>query len=413
MLFIFKIGGKIVSEECGRPRGNGDNMSSGKKKKKHGNKKNNAKNRPSPAAKKTAAPAEESSLRAPEKIPEEIPEITVPVPAAEETAAGNAAPEETVPEEVASEEAVPTLDERLRDLRPDDIRDGGTAPRRKKGGALSLIAFILCVAVSAVTLFLLARNLYAKYKGQLIYDEIADIFDIGMRGDSDGPSKAKTSPATLTMDEIIKNNSEGKSGLDGEHSEELSRLRATLTSLKKANPDTYGWIKVEGTNIDYPVVKRGDNEYYLDHAYTGEYLPVGAIFADFRTSDTFSENLNLVIYGHNVNTGSMFGSLKEFLNKDVFYNNRITVYTMDGIFTYRPFCIHETPYDSGFINTAFDSWDGYVGFLNELAADSKIKAPDGVTLNENTRILTLSTCTNGAADNRLALHAVLESSVTD
>jgi sortase B len=215
------------------------------------------------------------------------------------------------------------------------------------------------------------------------------------------------------MDEIIKNNSEGKSSLDGEHSEELSRLRATLTSLKKANPDTYGWIKVEGTNIDYPVVKRGDNEYYLDHAYTGEYLPVGAIFADFRTSDTFSENLNLVIYGHNVNTGSMFGSLKEFLNKDVFYNNRITVYTMDGIFTYRPFCIHETPYDSGFINTAFESWDGYVGFLNELAADSKIKAPDGVTLNENTRILTLSTCTNGAADNRLALHAVLESSVTD
>ena len=396
-------------------------MSSGKKKKKkNGNKKNNSQKRPSPAAKKIAAPAEEPSLRAPEEKPEEFPE-TPATPAeethvAEETPAPGIAPEEAVPEDDASGTAdgpAPTLDEKLRDLRPDDIRDGGAAPRRRRGGVLSLIAFILCVTVSAVTLFLLARNLYAKYKGQLIYDRIADIFDDGMRGDAEGPSKAKTSPATLTLEEIIKNNSEGKSGLDGEHSEELSRLRATLTSLKKANPDTYGWIKVEGTNIDYPVVKRGDNEYYLDHAYTGEYLPVGAIFADYRTSDTFSDNLNVVIYGHNVNTGSMFGSLREFLNKDVFYTNRITLYTMDGIFTYRPFCIHETAYDSGFISTGFDSWDSYVKFLKELAADSKIKAPDGLTLDENTRILTLSTCTNGAADNRLALHAVLESSVTD
>ena len=403
-------------------------MSSGKKKKKNGNKKNNEQKRPSPeSAKKTAAlPVEELSLRAEKEIPEETTEIAALNTATEETVAEETVAEETVKAKPAREETAAedvsvdpgnpgkTLEEKLRDLKVGDIRDGGAPTLRSgRGGIISLIAFILCVAVSAYAMFLLARNLYAKYKGQQIYDEIAGIFDDGMNGDTSGPSKAKTSPSTLTMDEIIKNNSEGKSGLAGEHSEELSRLRATLTSLKKENPDTYGWIKIEGTNIDYPVVKRGDNDYYLDHAYTGEYLPVGAIFADYRTSDIFSDNLNLVIYGHNVNTGSMFGSLKDFLNKDFFYNKKIYVYTMDGIFTYRPFSIHETAYDSGFIDTGFDSWDSYVKFLNQIASDSKLKTPDDMVLDENTRILTLSTCTNGAADNRLALHAVLESSVTD
>ena len=398
-------------------------MSSGKKKKKNGNKKNNVQKRPSPeSAKKTAAlPEEESSLRAEKEIPEETPAIAAPDPVAEETVAEETIEAEPAREETAAEDASvdpenrgKTLGETLRELKADDIRDGGAEVRRRsRGGIVSLIAFILCIAVSAYAMFLLARNLYAKYKGQQIYDEIAGAFDDGMNGNGSGPVKARTSPSTMTLSDIIKSNSEGGTGLEGEHSEELSRLRATLTSLKKGNPDTYGWIKVEGTNIDYPVVKRGDNDYYLDHAYTGEYLPVGAIFADYRTSDTFSDNLNLVIYGHNVNTGSMFGSLKDFLNKDYFYNKKIHVYTMDGIFTYRPFSIHETAFDSGFISTRFDSWDGYVEFLNQMAAESKLKVPDDVTLDENTRILTLSTCTNGAADNRLALHAVLESSVTD
>ncbi len=398
-------------------------MSSGKKKKKKNqnrNKNNNVQKRPSPeSAKKTAAlPEEEPFLRAVNDIPEATPETVATAADAPENDAAETVREDASPEETATAEtsgsSTKTLEEKLRDLQPDDIRDGGAEIRRRgRGGVISVITFILCIALSVGALYLLVQNLYAKYRGQQIYDRIADIFDQGMNGDRTGIAKAKTSPYTLTLEQIIENNAEGKNGLEGENSEELSRLRATLTSLKKANPDTYGWIKVEGTNIDYPVVKCGDNDYYLDHAYTGEYLPVGSIYADYRTSDTFKENVNLVIYGHNVNTGSMFGSLREFLNKDVFYNNRIFLYTMDGIFTYRPFSIHETPSDSGYIDTAFSSWGDFVKFLRELSADSKLKTPDDVKLNEYTRILTLSTCTNGAAENRLALHAVLVSSVTD
>ena len=137
------------------------------------------------------------------------------------------------------------------------------------------------------------------------------------------------------------------------------------------------------------------------------------IFADFRTADSFFENLNLVIYGHNVSDGSMFGCLSDFFVGQEFFDNcRIRIYTPEGIFTYKPFCVHEPGESSGFNDTWFESREAYESFLNALLSDSTFQ-PKDVELDADSRILTLSTCTGRGHEQRYVVHAVLISAVTD
>lgn len=92
--------------------------------------------------------------------------------------------------------------------------------------------------------------------------------------------------------------------------------------LKKINPDIVGWIKVPGTKIDYPVLQGSRWNEYLHKDYKGEYCYAGSIFLQPETS---FEDKHLILYGHNMRTRSMFGSLHEFESED-FYKN-ITRYT--------------------------------------------------------------------------------------
>ena len=325
--------------------------------------------------------------------------------------APEAAPEaesETEPEAESEPEPEPednSYDAVLSRLTADDIKDGGfTSPPLKKGGVLSLILYFVFIGVFVVSAFLLGQNIYAKYKGGQIYDEIADIFD------GEGERTVYRIPAsTPTLGELIENG--GAEPVEG--SEELARIRASLSSLSQTNPDTYGWIRIPGTVVNYPVVRGTDNDWYLDHAYTGDSLPVGSIFADFRTEDSVFDNVNLVIYGHNVNDGSMFGSLSDwFVDQEFFDACRIYLYTPEGIFVFRPFSVHEPDEDSDFIKTAFYTVDEYLSFLKWLEDDSMLKATD-FSPDETMRIITLSTCTGRGHEQRFAVHAALVSYVTD
>ncbi|MCZ0704646.1 SrtB family sortase [Natronobacillus azotifigens] len=86
-------------------------------------------------------------------------------------------------------------------------------------------------------------------------------------------------------------------------------------SLVGINKDYVGWINIEDTTVDYPVVKTGDNEFYLSHNFYKQEDFAGAIFMDYRNSmDKLDKNL--ILYGHNMKDGSMFGSLKNYLEED-------------------------------------------------------------------------------------------------
>ena len=380
-----------------------------KKKKKNSGKKQNAgagKKPPAEVINATAASAEEAESAPETDSTASDPSEDGAEKTAEETKEAVAANE---PEPEAEPEPEPeddSYDAVLSRLTPDDIKDGGyTSSPLKKGGVFSLILYFIFIGVFIVTSVLLVQNIYSKYRSGQIYDEIADAFE-----DGGGERTPYSIPgATLTLDELIKKG--GSSSQTG--SGELAKIRASLASLSQTNPDTYGWITIPGTNVNYPVVRGSDNDWYLDHAYTGDTLPAGSIFADFRTADSVFDNANLILYGHNATNGAMFGSLSDrFLDREFFDECRIYLYTPEGIFVFRPFSVHEPAEDSDFIKTRFSDTDDYLTFLKWLADDSMIKAED-FTPDGNVRVLTLSTCTDVSPGLRFAVHAALESYVTD
>ena len=79
-----------------------------------------------------------------------------------------------------------------------------------------------------------------------------------------------------------------------------SKIRVVKYDILKKNSDTVGWIKVDGTKVNYPVVQAEDNDYYLSHAFNKRSNAGGWIFADYRV-DFKNFGKNTIIYGHNMN----------------------------------------------------------------------------------------------------------------
>ena len=180
--------------------------------------------------------------------------------------------------------------------------------------------------------------------------------------------------------------------------------------LFSQNKSLIGWIKIDDTNIDYPVMQTVNNEYYLDHNYNQQYDKNGSIFLD-KDCDITNPGSNMIIYGHHMKSGKMFGNLKLYSNKayyeehpiiqfdtiyeegryQIMYVFRSRIYNEDEIvFKYYQFFDVATPEE-------FDS------NMSEMA---KISLYDtGVTAKYGDKLITLSTCDNSEQDGRFVVVA--------
>lgn len=104
----------------------------------------------------------------------------------------------------------------------------------------------------------------------------------------------------------------------------LSDMLPEYRKMYETNSDLAGWIVIDGTDINYPVVQsKVYQEFYLDHNFDGEEDDAGSIFADAR-NDLLLPDDNIIIYGHNMKDGSMFGTLQYYLDKD-YYDKHSTL----------------------------------------------------------------------------------------
>ena len=174
--------------------------------------------------------------------------------------------------------------------------------------------------------------------------------------------------------------------------------------LKSENSDVVAYIKVNNTNIEYPIVKTSNNNFYLNHSFDKSKNSRGWIFADYKNKFDNTDK-NIVIYGHNMRDESMFGSLKNILNEE-WYNNaenkNITFLTEKGNYIYKVFSIYKIESEDYYIKTNFKNDEDYEKFLNTIKNRS-IKNFD-INLNINDKIITLSTCANNNKY-RVVLHA--------
>lgn len=183
-----------------------------------------------------------------------------------------------------------------------------------------------------------------------------------------------------------------------------SLINVDFNELKNRNSDTVAWLKVNGTNIDYPVVQTSDNDYYLKHSFDKSLNEAGWVFADFRNN--LVDDKNLIIYGHARLNETMFGSLKNVF-KSFWYSNQdnyvIKMSTPTMNYNWLVFSTYTIPAEDYYITTHFDDNLSFYEFIKILKARSVFDY--NVELNENDRILTLSTC---YTDNRrVVLHAKL------
>ena len=177
-----------------------------------------------------------------------------------------------------------------------------------------------------------------------------------------------------------------------------------FSKLKEQNNETVAWIKVNNTNIDYPIVKADNNDFYLNHSFDKNKNSAGWIFADYRNKFDNTDK-NLVIYGHNMRDDSMFGSLKWVINED-WYNNEdnkyITLITENETQVYEVFSVYQIEKEDYYIQTEFSDDNNFEQFVNTIKKRSIKEFNTDVSKDDN--ILTLSTCANNNKY-RVVLHA--------
>ena len=204
---------------------------------------------------------------------------------------------------------------------------------------------------------------------------------------------------------IAFNSSENSSPDSSSDIESFDRLN--YNKLLNTNPDFAGWIKIKGTDIDYPVVQGTDNEYYLHHDFKKRNAVCGTIFIDSRCNIS-SGNNHLILYGHQMKDGSMFKQLNNY-KKDDFYkkHKEITLYLNESVYTYEVVSVyvitisHNVDYYN-YINE--DSSSAFINYINEEMLPCKLY-DTGISINENDSILSLSTCEYSSSDGRLIVLA--------
>ena len=178
-----------------------------------------------------------------------------------------------------------------------------------------------------------------------------------------------------------------------------------FTSLRAVNPEVAAWLTIDGTNIDYPVVKHSDNDYYLHHLFNGEWNSSGCLFMDCSNQADFSDQ-HTIIYGHHMDNGSMFQNLIYYKDQS-FYDEHPTaqLITPDGSYTVEFFAGYVTGVDGNAWQLDFTS-DTEFGEWKENAKEKTLfESP--VTPTAADRIVTLSTCSYEFYNARFVVHGRL------
>lgn len=181
-----------------------------------------------------------------------------------------------------------------------------------------------------------------------------------------------------------------------------SDLNISFDYLKNVNPNTVGWLKIENTNINYPIVKYTNNEYYLKHTFTDDTNNNGWIFMDYRNNPNDFDN-NTIIYAHNLYNGSMFGTLKKALDANWINNeeNKIVKFVTENYYSeWKIFSVYVSEPVTDYLQIKFD--DNYMLFLETIKSKSIYPLEEQLT--ETDKILTFSTCNKSK---RIVVHSKL------
>ena len=214
--------------------------------------------------------------------------------------------------------------------------------------------------------------------------------------------------AASEIQELYHHQQDSENNNDSEKAEEDSKF----SELSKINSEICGWITVPGTRIDYPVLQGNKNEthFYLDHNYKREKSKYGSIFLDPICQ--LSENpKNCVIYGHHMADGQMFADLMKFSSLDFYKQNPLisfeTIYDKNA--KWKIFSVFKTNTLASqgkifyYVVSDFADNNSFLDYVSQIRKRSLLDIP--VDVNENDKLITLSTCSYEFQDFRTVVVA--------
>lgn len=256
---------------------------------------------------------------------------------------------------------------------------------------------ILLLAASG---FSLSGMLSQEWKDDALQEQLKDIFEDGSEGEDKASEKDKDTK-TRGVD--------GTAGGSPDRVADTSgRVHPGLAALQKENPDCIGWIRIDGTVIDYPVMYRpAEENYYLHRDFYGKYSANGCLFLSETCYPKTSDNL--IIYGHHMKSGKMFAALEKY-KENSFYKEHplISFQTLHGEETYQVFSVFCTAVGTGdaFPYYAFvkaqdkETYQEYVRAVKQLSVYDT-----GITAVYGDKLLALSTCEYSRKNGRIVIAA--------
>ena len=183
---------------------------------------------------------------------------------------------------------------------------------------------------------------------------------------------------------------------------EILRAKTLVEYMHHEYPEVIARLLIVNLDMDFPVCQGSDNEFYLDHDYTGAYHPFGAVFLD-KGNDKDLKDENSVLYGHNVTSGAVFHALEAY--RDPAYvkeHPEIVVDTLDARCVYEIVAVYEADAYEDYRSSSYDD-TGWEEFASRI---SHMNLLGDETFQRGDQILTLSTCTD--YDHRLVVQGRLK-----
>ena len=182
-----------------------------------------------------------------------------------------------------------------------------------------------------------------------------------------------------------------------------------LSAYLAQNPDFVAWLRIPGTNVDYPVVQTDNPDYYLNHTFSGKSSVVGTLFS-LADADYAAPGRNIAIYGHHLRSSGekMFTSLMRYKNPDFYEDNKTVM--LDSLYRHSEYTIFAVMNmkvgDWEPSRTTFSGDAAFMAFVNQAKSESLYDT--GVEVGEDDSILTLITCDRSYAgkEGRLVILAV-------
>lgn len=252
---------------------------------------------------------------------------------------------------------------------------------------LSLLIIII-IMITIMTIYFI-NNIKTR-------NNIKDIKDIVDKNKIDNSNETNLNTHTPKLEE--KDNTDYNANY-------YKKYNKVFKELLKINKETIGWLTVNNTTIDYPIVQHSDNDYYLNKDFYQNTNNNGWLFMDYRNHLDILDD-NTIIYGHETDLKIMFGDLKKVLNKNWYtnkINQTISFNTLDNKLNFKIFSIYTINDTNDYLYNKFYNDEERSTFYNILKNRSIHNF--NIDLNASDKILTLSTCYQN--NKKLVVHAKL------